>query len=248
MKQIKWYQLILGRVYALYMLLIFILLLLPAFLLFASITLFYKKEKKQTYYHIAFQVWMDIYLPLIFCPVKRKGLHYFEKGKSYIVVLNHNSLMDIPVSSPGIPPANKTLGKDSFAKIPLFGFIYKCGSILVNRSNARSKAESMIKMKNALKEGISICLYPEGTRNKSEAVLLPFHDGAFKLAITAKAPIIVGAIKHTKEILPANGPIFYAWPHRITLEFAPAILYQEHEKLDALKEKCNATMLALLNK
>ena len=70
------------------------------------------------------RLWMNIWLRLVGCPVKIKGRKNFEPGKSYVVTCNHNSLMDVPLSSPFIPGANKTIAKSSFTKIPLFGFYY----------------------------------------------------------------------------------------------------------------------------
>lgn len=242
-----WYKLILGRVFALYAILVFIVLLIPAYFLFLSIHIFSKGKNRNVYIHAAFTAWMDIYMPMIFCPVSKKGLHHFKKDTTYIVVLNHNSLMDIPVSSPGIPGPNRTLGKSSFAKAPLFGFIYKLGSILVDRKNPRSGAESFIAMKNALKDGLHICLYPEGTRNKSNEPLLPFKEGAFKLAIKTKTPIMVGAINGTKEILPATGPAFWFWPKRIEIVFSEAIGIDATLKEAELMEVCRKRMLELVN-
>lgn len=62
---------------------------------------------------------------MIFCPVKHVGRHHFLKGKNYVVTLNHNTLADVPVSSPGIPGPNRTLAKIEMASIPIFGYIYK---------------------------------------------------------------------------------------------------------------------------
>ena len=55
------------------------------------------------------RIWMRIWLTLVGCPFTIKGREHFEKGKSYVVACNHNSLMDVPLSSPFIPGANKTI-------------------------------------------------------------------------------------------------------------------------------------------
>ncbi len=127
---------------------------------------------------------MDIFLGLVGCPLKIQGREYFKKDKTYIVVCNHNALIDVPVSSPGIPGGNKTIAKAEMAKIPLFGLIYKTGSILVDRKNEKSRRESFTKMKEVLDMGLHMCIYPEGTRNTSTEPIKPFHDGAFRLAVS----------------------------------------------------------------
>jgi len=63
-----------------------------------------------------------------------KGKQHFKKGENYVVVCNHNSLMDVPVSVTSVP-ANKTIAKIEMAKIPVFGLIYKRGSVLVDRKS-----------------------------------------------------------------------------------------------------------------
>ncbi|MGZ8523964.1 MAG: 1-acyl-sn-glycerol-3-phosphate acyltransferase [Chitinophagaceae bacterium] len=57
------------------------------------------------------RLWMNVWLRLVGCPVKVKGKNNFAKGTAYIVTCNHNSLMDVPLSSPYIPGANKTIAK-----------------------------------------------------------------------------------------------------------------------------------------
>src|SRR5690606_16740772 len=106
----------------------------------------FPEPKRSRMLHPVFKAWMSVYLPLVFCPVRRKGRHFFEKEKNYVVVVNHNSLADIPVSSPWIPGPTKPLAKVEMAKIPVFGVIYKAGSILVDRKKNESRRERFSKM------------------------------------------------------------------------------------------------------
>jgi 1-acyl-sn-glycerol-3-phosphate acyltransferase len=159
---------------------------------------------------------MGIYLPLAFCPVFRKGKKNFKKGENYIVVINHNSFMDIPVSSPWIPGPNKTLAKIEMSKVPLFGVIYKAGSILVDRKKESSRRESFSRMQETLDMGIHLCLYPEGTRNKGGQPMQPFFDGAFITAIKSQRPVMPGVIFNTGKILPANKK---AWARPMPIHF-----------------------------
>ena len=145
--------------------------------------LFSERSKKTNRFIRFSRVWMDIFLALVGCPLTIRGREYFKKGKTYIVVCNHNSLIDVPVSSPGIPGGNKTIAKAEMAKIPLFGLIYQTGSMLVDRKNETSRRDSFTKMKEVLDMGLHMCIYPEGTRNTFEPIK-SFHDGAFRLAVT----------------------------------------------------------------
>ncbi|HEU4555485.1 MAG TPA: lysophospholipid acyltransferase family protein [Chitinophaga sp.] len=182
--------------------------------------------------------WMKVFMPLLFCPVRRKGLEYFEPGVNYIVVCNHNSLMDVPVTTPGVPGLNKTLAKVEMARTPLFGVMYKIGSVLVDRKDENSRRHSYEEMKEVLAMGMHMILYPEGTRNKTDQPLKSFYDGAFSLAIDTQHPIMPAVLFHTREILPP-GRIFYALPHVIDFHFLPPISTKGLGKDDmpVLKEK-----------
>lgn len=218
--------------------LLFAITMIPVAIIFfiAKNTL---SEKKASYVvQRGFQIWMGIYMPLIFCPVTHRGRDNFKKGQNYVVTLNHNTLADVPVSSPGIPGPNRTLAKVEMSKIPIFGYIYKAGSILVTRQDASSRKESIPKMIEALNQGLHLCLFPEGTRNKTDQPLARFYDGAFKVAIEAQKPIIPGLIFGTKAILDSNKKM-WAWPHKVEFHFLPEISTAGLQQTDTemLKQK-----------
>jgi len=165
---------------------------------------------------------MGIFMQLIFCPVVRKGKEKFKKGENYVVVINHNSYMDIPVSSPWIPGPNKTLGKIEMTKVPLFGVIYTAGALIVDRKNEESRRMAFPLMQQTLDQGTNLCLYPEGTRNKTAAPLQPFFDGAFATAIRTQRPIMPGVLFNTRNILSPTRK-FWAWPNAIHFHFLDPI-------------------------
>ena len=165
---------------------------------------------------------MNIWLILIACPVRIKGKEHFQKGKKYIIVFNHNALLDVPLSAPFVPGACKTIAKDSFAKVPLFGWFYSKGAVLVNRKNDKSRVQSFEQMKAVLNSGMNMCIYPEGTRNRTTMPLKTFHDGAFRLSVETGIPIIPCIIKGTKKAMPINR-LFYLFPTKLSMEFLPPI-------------------------
>lgn len=186
------------------------------------------------------KLWMNVWLRLVGCPVKVTGKNNFVKGTAYIVTCNHNSLMDVPLSSPYIPGANKTIAKKSFAKIPLFGWFYSKGSVLVDRNSDGSRRKSFEDMKRVLKQGMHMCIYPEGTRNRTNEPLKKFYDGAFKLAVETKTPVIPTLIFNTKKALPANKP-FYFLPQRLQMHFLEPVATGGYT-VEQLKEKVFAIM------
>jgi len=230
-----------GRIFALWAVLVFVatmLVILIPFLLFS----YYASDPKKTRRFAALsRVWMGIYLPLIGCPLIVRGRKNFAPGETYVVVSNHNSFMDVPISYPAIPGGNKTIAKIEMAKIPLFGLIYRTGSVLVDRKSEASRKDSYMQMKKVLNMGLHMCLYAEGTRNKTDQPLKSFHDGAFRLAIDSGKAIIPSLIFNTKKVLPASKP-FFLMPHKMEMHFLPPVPVQPGETTQALKEKVFAIM------
>ena len=211
---------IFGRIWAFWglvtFLITFLIIFLPAML---SHTM--EETKGQKYFIELSKLWMNVWLFLIGCPVKVTGKENFKPGIVYIIVFNHNALLDVPLSSPYVPGANKTIAKASFAKIPLFGMFYKRGSVLVDRTNERSRRKSFNAMKKVLADGMHVCIYPEGTRNRSTEPIKPFYNGAFKLAMETKKPIMPCVIIGTKKAMPINKK-FFLLPVKLKMHFLPA--------------------------
>ncbi len=227
---------IFGRIWAVWGAISFtvtMLLFMVPFLLF----IYFQDEPKKTNRFISYsRVWMDIFLGLVGCSLTTQGQQYFRKGKTYIVVCNHNALIDVPVSSPGIPGGNKTIAKAEMAKIPLFGLIYKTGSILVDRKNEKSRRDSFVKMREVLEMGLHMCIYPEGTRNTSTEPIKPFHDGAFRLAVTTGNSIIPMIIFNSRKANPPDKG-FYLMPVKLKMHFLPEVEVEDGETVESLKAR-----------
>lgn len=213
---------IFARIWAIWGLLSFLTTFLIIFLPSMCCYLFKDEKMGQAYFIGVSKIWMRSWLFLIGCPLKINGREYFVKGNNYIVVFNHNTFLDVPLSSPFVPGPNKTIAKASFAAIPIFGQFYKRGAVLVDRKNEKSRTKSYETMKMVLKTGIHMCIYPEGTRNRSNELLKPFYDGAFKLSIDSKKEIIPCIIKGTKEAMPIH-KFLYLLPTKLSMQFLPPI-------------------------
>jgi 1-acyl-sn-glycerol-3-phosphate acyltransferase len=230
---------VLARVFAVWAMLFFVLTMLIAILF--TWTIRSKKEPRRSHiFQRIIQVWMTIFFTGTGVRRIFRGKENFKKGETYIIVCNHNSLMDPPLSSPGIPEANKTIAKIEMARIPLFGIIYKTGSVLVDRKSEESRKQSYMKMKGVLAMGMHMCIYPEGTRNKTNEPLQRFHDGAFRLAVETGRPVMPTLIFHTKKVLPP-GKSFYFWPHRVEMHFLPPVPV-DNKTVQELKEEVFAIM------
>lgn len=122
-----------------------------------------------------------------------------------IYVCNHQSWMDIPYMG-GFLPALKFVCKKELTKIPILGpSIVWGGHIVVDRSNMAKKTEVLDQCINRLKRGISICLFPEGTRSSlPNGEMLPFQKGAFLIAQQAGVRMVPVSLSHTGEIMPTD--------------------------------------------
>ncbi len=236
----KLFKNIFGRIWALWALITFIvtflIILLPSMLAHLM-----KDPKGQRYFIAVSRIWMNIWLFLVGCPVKVSGKENFKNNTSYVVVFNHNAFMDVPLSAPYVPGANKTIAKASFAKIPLFGLFYKKGAVLVDRKDEKSRSKSFDAMKKVLATGMHMCVYPEGTRNRTAEPIKPFYDGAFRLAVAANKDIIPCVITGTKKAMPINKS-FFLLPTRLQMHFLPAIP-SAGVSIQYLKEKTFNIML-----
>ena len=232
---------IFARVWAFWGIISFITTFLLFFLPSMVSYLFRDEKKGQAYFIFISKCWMNVWLPMIGCPATIRGKAHFKKGENYVVVFNHNALLDVPLSAPYVPGPNKTIAKASFAKVPVFGWFYRRGSVLVDRKNEKSRVASFEMMKRTLKKGMHMCIYPEGTRNRSAEPLKQFYDGAFKLAVDAKKPVIPCIITGTKKAMPIH-KTFYLLPTRLHMKFLPPV---SSEGMDgkSLKEKVYHIML-----
>jgi 1-acyl-sn-glycerol-3-phosphate acyltransferase len=153
------------------------------------------------------RAWANIFFALIFLPVRVEGRENIKKGKSCVFIANHFSYLDIAMM--GLLPGDVVfIGKSSIRKIPLFGFYFRKLHIAVNRESLKSRGEVLIRAKNAIANGSSIVIFPEGGIVSLDPPLLQkFKDGAFTLAIDKQIPIIPVTLSFNHLILPDNGSL-----------------------------------------
>ncbi|MEP6465075.1 MAG: lysophospholipid acyltransferase family protein [Parafilimonas sp.] len=217
----KIFKEIFGRIWATWALLFFVCTMFVAYIFYIPCH-FLKEPQKAKWHRQVSRVWMFVFLNFIGCPLTVKGKNYFKGLSNCIIVSNHNSLMDVPVTTPFMPRANKTIARKDFAVIPVFGWIYGFGSVLVDRNSDASRRKSFEDMKRVLSIGLDMVIYPEGTRNRSIDPLKPFYDGAFRLATDTKKPVVPVLVFNTRKVLPAN-KTFYMIPHKLEMHFLPPV-------------------------
>ena len=147
------------------------------------------------------QFWAKGFFSLIFLPVKVEVEGTLEKGKSYIFLANHFSYLDVAMM--GFVPGDAVfIGKASIRKVPFFGYYFKNLHIAVDRSRVKSRAETMRRAGLAIDQGSSIVLFPEGgIYTQSPPHLVPFKNGAFRLAMEKQISIIPVTLSYNHVIL-----------------------------------------------
>jgi len=176
-------------IYTLYGFAIFTAFLLLIFPLVIAASFFGKIRGGNFIYKLC-QAWADVFLFMTGIRthyIYERPLHH---QKQYVFVFNHIAYLDIPFLMKAIRKQHfRVLGKAEMAKIPIFGFLYRCTVVLVDRNNASKRAKSVMQLKSVIKKGISIVISPEGTFNMTHKPLKEFYDGAFKIAIETQTPI-----------------------------------------------------------
>ncbi len=128
----------------------------------------------------------------------------FAKDKRIILMCNHSSLYDIPVSFLAIPGSVRMLTKKELFKIPVLSMaMKKADFVSIDRQNKEQSIKDLANARKKLEQGIMIWIAPEGTRSKN-GQLKKFKKGGFHLAIETNAIIVPVVIRGINKILPTN--------------------------------------------
>ncbi len=136
--------------------------------------------------------------------VQVTGKENIQKGRSYVIISNHQSLYDIFLIYGWLGIDIKWIMKKELARMPGVGIgSKKVGHIFLDRSNPRVALESLNEAKRKLVNGTSVVIFPEGTRSKTGEIGT-FKKGAFKLALDLALPVLPITLSGTKDILPTG--------------------------------------------
>ena len=147
-------------------------------------------------------IWSWIFSKLTFIRYKFYGREKINRSKAYIYVSNHTSFLDLPGIRMIIPGQFRPLAKKELLKIPVFGWIARSATIIVDRSSSQSRRKSMDILKQILQDGISILIFVEGTQNRTKELLQPFHDGAFRIAVDTQQPLLPLVVVGAGRLMP----------------------------------------------
>ena len=151
--------------------------------------------------HIIARIWSKSILFVSGIGVTVEGLANIDPSQSYIYMSNHRSNFDIPVLLGCLPIQFRWLAKAELFKIPIFGRAMQgAGYVKIDRTNRESAFKSIDEVAAKMKNGVSVMIFPEGTRSQ-DGNLKPFKKGGFVMAVDTGAPIVPVILRGTRSIM-----------------------------------------------
>ena len=178
-------------------------------LLVSIISLFINKKKPVTKAHHGMRRFVTETMQLILLVgrirIHAEGLDRIDRTKPFLLISNHRSMID-PFLPLTLLKGTEIIYicKPSIFHMPVAGaYAHICGFPFIDRENNRQALKTILQSVDILKdEQTAVGIFPEGTRNKTDAPLLPLHPGSFSIAKRANAPIVVAVTRGTEKALP----------------------------------------------
>ena len=230
----------------LYRIYFYILVTLPILLLLPALLIVISREKWYPQFFKIARFWAKFILIGMGFSYKIKTKQKPKTGESYMFIANHTSMTDIMLMLASVKNPFVFVGKKELANIPLFGFVYKRTCILVDRSSAKSRQAVFLRAQRRLKQGLSICIFPEGGVPDEEIILDDFKDGAFRLAINHQIPVVPLVFYDNKKRF--SYTFFSGGPGRMRAQIQEPIATSglELKMTKALKDKSRNSILESL--
>lgn len=146
-----------------------------------------------------------------------------------LYVGNHRSFFDIVLTYVRVPRPTGYVSKKEMDKWPLLNvWMRYLHCLFLDRENIKEGLKTILTAVEKVKSGISICIFPEGTRNKTADSFLPFHEGSFKIAEKGNVPIIPMTIVNSAAIFEDQFPKIR--PATVVIEYGKPIYVKDLEK------------------
>ena len=159
------------------------------------------------------------------------GEENVPKDTAVLYVGNHRSIFDIVLAYPRVPGITGFIAKKEILKVPsLSTWMIFMDCLFLDRSDLKKGLEMILTAIDKVKNGISIFIYPEGTRNKTAEPLLDFHKGSFKIAQKSGCPIVPVVINHSRDILENHMPFIHST--HVVIEYCKPIIMSELSRED----------------
>lgn len=158
------------------------------------------------------------------------GRENVPKDRAVLYVGNHNSYFDILLTYSQCPGLTGYVAKSEMLRYPLLrDWMKRLYCVFLDRSDLRAGMQMILTCIDYIKNGISICIFPEGTRSK-DGQMQPFHEGSLKMAAKTGCPIIPMAISNSAQIFENHMP--FVRPCKVIVEYGAPVYPKELSKED----------------
>ena len=196
--------------------------------------------------HACARWWCRLVAWTIFARIRVHGVEHVQRGRPYVYMANHASLIDTPALFAYLPYQFRIMAKKSLFNVPFMGWhLRTAGHFPIDQQNPRKTALSLRRVIEGVKNGRSLAVFPEGRRT-DDGQLQKFETGAFKIALRAGVPIVPVTIRGTFEMLPRTS--LAPRPGRVDVIISEPIDTTEYTEktVAALIERTRAAIAAKL--
>lgn len=241
---------ILSPFYFIYKLWIGVVFWLSLFLLYLPFVWIYKNRERH-WRAFALKRWWGTWIrKFIFCPIQVTQQTELPEG-GFLIVANHSSYLDTVFMYEVIQRPLLFVGKGELLQWPLFSLFFRKQDIPIRRGQTKGALVAMERVAKSLRNGMPVAIYPEGTIPDNAPTLLPFKNGAFKVAIENQVPVVPVTFKKNYKILLDPGKIFqYSAPSVVevvihapvypTSENARDVLTLRHHVREIIERELNS--------
>ena len=159
-----------------------------------------------------------------------RGLENIPKDQAVLYVGNHRSYFDILVGYTTVPTLLGFVAKKEMRRYPLLAqWMENANCLFLDRENPKEGLKTILQGIEYVKRGVSVWIFPEGTRNRNEDPLdlLPFKEGSLKIAEKSGCPVVPVALTGTADVFERHLPFIY--PAHVTIEFGKPFIVKELE-------------------
>lgn len=214
----------------------------------AAFLVLYPFDRDRKNIHPFVSIWAKTIL--IVCPLMRvhfEGTHHLRQGATYVLVANHQSIADI-LAVLHLHHPFKFIAKRELFWIPFLGWALSvAGYIPLIRGDHKSGKEAIQKASGYLERGVSVLLFPEGTRSR-DGEIHDFKAGAFKLATELNIPVVPIVIHGTRDLIPRGTRLLGRRVEVVVKIGTPRLpIGKDASSIEAFSENVRSEMITSLN-
>ena len=174
-----------------------------------------------------------------------RGKEHIPTDSAALFVGNHRSYFDIIITYPQFPGTTGYVAKKEMLRYPLLkDWMRNIHCLFLDRDNIKEGLKTILAGVEEVKKGVSMCIFPEGTRNKVNDTFLPFHEGSFKIAEKGGVPVVPMVIVNSADIFEDHLP--WIRGTTVVIEFQPPVDMKEMDR--SAKKNVGAHVSGLISK